>query len=201
MKSKSLLMFIVAAFLILSCTTVGPKSALQRNSSQTVSEEKWVSRIPYYLEDIYDYDDVFFITQPVVKQALASGNPYYLEDIYDYDEVFFITQPVVKQTLVSGNLYYLEDIYDYDVFFIFQPLIKQILVSANQYYLEDIYDYDEAFFTNEAVINATADCKNLLDYFAVLSIVDETPVSTLEPMPKQTLASGNQYYLEDMYDY
>lgn len=172
MKSKSLLMFIVAAFLILSCTTVGPKSALQRNSSQTVSEEKWVSRIPYYLEDIYDYDDVFFITQPVVKQALA-----------------------------SGNLYYLEDIYDYDVFFIFQPLIKQILVSGNPYYLEDIYDYDEAFFTNEAIINATADCKNLLDYFAVLSIVDETPVASIERMPKQTLASGNQYYLEDMYDY
>lgn len=144
MKSKSLLMFIVAAFLILSCATVGPKSALQRNSSQTVVEEKWVSRIPYYLEDIYDYDEVFFITQPVIRQTLASGN---------------------------------------------------------QYYLEDIYDYDEAFFTNEAVINATADCKNLSDYFAVLSIVDETPVSTIEPTAEQTLASGNQYYLEDIYDY
>lgn len=137
-------MFIVAAFLILSCATVGPKSALQRSSSQTVVEEKWVSRIPYYLEDIYDYDEVFFITQPVVKQTLASGKLYYLEDIYDYDE---------------------------------------------------------AFFTNEAVINATADCKNLLDYFAVLSIVDETPVSTIEPTVEQTLASGNQYYLEDIYDY
>ena len=195
-------MFIVAAFLILSCATVGPKSALQRNSSQTVSEEKCVSRIPYYLEDIYDYDDVFFITQPVVRQTLASGNLYYLEDIYDYDEVFFITQPVVRQTLVSGNLYYLEDVYDYDdVFFITQPVIRQILASGNPYYLEDIYDYDEAFLTNEAMINATADCKNLLDYFAVLSIVDETPVSTIEPMPKQTLASGNLYYLEDMYDY
>ncbi len=166
-------MFIVAAFLILSCATVGPKSALQRNSSQTVVEEKWVSRIPYYLEDMYDYDEIFFITQPVVKQTLASGNQYYLEDIYDYDEVFFITQPVIRQTLASGN----------------------------QYYLEDIYDYDEAFFTNEAVINATADCKNLLDYFAVLSIVDETPVSTIEPTAEQTLASGNQFYLEDIYDY
>jgi hypothetical protein len=144
MKSKSLLMFIVAAILILSCATVGPKSAPQRNSSQTVVEEKWVSRIPCYLEDIYDYDEVFFITQPVVKQTLASGNLYYLEDIYDYDE---------------------------------------------------------AFFTNEAVINATADCKNLLDYFAVLSIVDETPVSTIEPTAEQTLASGNQYYLGDIYDY
>lgn len=137
-------MFIVAAFFILSCAAVGPESGLQRNSSQTVVEEKMVSGIHCYLEDIYDYDEVFFITQPVVKQTLASGTPYYLENIYDYDE---------------------------------------------------------AFFTNEAMINATADCKNLLDYFAVLSIVDETPVSTIEPVLEQTLASGNQYYLEDMCDY
>jgi len=114
MKSRSMLMFIVAALFILSCATVGPESGLQRNNPQAAASEKWVSGIQYSLEDIYDYDEVFLITQPIVRQTLASGNQYYLEDIYDYDEVFFITQPIVRQTLASGNQYYLEDIYDYD---------------------------------------------------------------------------------------
>ena len=85
MKSRSILMFIVAAFFILSCTTVGPESNLQRNDPQAAGSERWVSGIQYYFEDIYDYDEVFFITQPIVRQTLASGNQYYLEDIYDYD--------------------------------------------------------------------------------------------------------------------
>jgi len=192
-------MFIVAALFLLSCATVAPESSLQRNNPETDGLAKWVSGTQYCFEDFYDYDDVFFITQPIVKQTLVSASQYYLEDIYDYDEAFFVTQPVVRHTLASAGQYYLEDIYDYDVFFILQPLIKQMLVSGNQYYLDDIYDYDQAFLTDD--VNATADCKNLLDYFAVLSVVDESPVSTIEPVPEQTLASGNQYYLEDVYDY
>ena len=107
MRSKSLLMFIVAAFFLLSCATVGPKSALQRNNPQTVVEEKWVSGIQYYLEDIYDYDadskilpdyfavlskfkeNPFSATETVARQTLVSAIQYYLEDI---DNSFFITK-------------------------------------------------------------------------------------------------------------
>jgi hypothetical protein len=81
-------MVIVAGLFLLTCATVSPKSTLQKSDFQTPGSEKWVSGIPYYLEDIYDYDEVFFTTQPIVKQALASGNQYHLEDIYDYDNPF-----------------------------------------------------------------------------------------------------------------
>jgi hypothetical protein len=135
-KLKSSLILIVAAFFILSCATIGPKSASQTNDSQTGVEVALASGIEYYLEDIYDYD-VLFIIQPVVRQTLVAGVQYYLEDIYDYDDVFFITQPVIKQT---------------------------------------------------------ADSKILPGYYAVPSIVNETPFFLTEPVPDQTLFSGIQYY-------
>ena len=90
-------MFIVAALFILSCATVGPESGLQRNNPQAAASEKWVSGIQYSLEDIYDYDEVFFITQPIVRQTLASGNQYYLEDIYDYDNLIPVTETMGRK--------------------------------------------------------------------------------------------------------
>jgi hypothetical protein len=56
-----------------------------------MAEQMFLSGIQCYLEDTYDYD-VFFIIQPVVRQALVSGTQYYLVDIYDYDESFLITK-------------------------------------------------------------------------------------------------------------
>jgi hypothetical protein len=77
-----------------------------------VVEEKWVSGIQYYLEDIYDYDDVFFITQPVIKQTADSKIlPDYFVILSKFNEDLFpTTETVAKQTLVSGIQYYLEDI-------------------------------------------------------------------------------------------
>jgi len=218
MKLKSLLILCVAALLALSCATVGRQSAPVVNDSQTLAEQTLVSGIQYYLEDIYDYDSVFvitanetpfFLTEPVPNQTLVSGIQYYLEDVYDYD-ILFLIQPMIKQTLVSEIQYYLEDIYDYDSvsfvaenetpFFLAESVPKQTFVSGIQYYLEDVYDYDEAFLTTQPV-KQTADSKNIADYFAILSIFDENPFSTTEPVPSPTLASGTRYYLEDIYDY
>ena len=110
MKLKSSLILIVAAFFILSCATIGPKSASQTNDSQTGVELALASGIQYYLEDIYDYDDVFFITQPVIRQT-----PDYFVILSRFNEdPFSTTEPVAEQTLASGFQYYLEDIYDYD---------------------------------------------------------------------------------------
>ncbi len=174
MKLKSSFILAVIAISVLGCATVGPVA----NDSQTMAEQ---TLMRYYLEDIYDYDSIslitqnetpFFLTEPVSSQTLASGIQYYLEDIYDYDDAFFVTQPVMRQTLASGT----------------------------QYYLGDIYDYDEAFLITQPVVQ-TEDFQNIADYFAILSIVDETPSSTTEPALGQTLASETQYYLEDIYDY
>jgi hypothetical protein len=165
MKSKSLLISIIAALFLLSCATVEPKPAPLVSDCQTMVEQTSVSAV--------FNETPFFLTEPPPEQTLASRNQYYLEDIYDYDEVFFITQPVIRQTLASRN----------------------------QYYLEDIYDYDEPFLTTQLLIKQPTDSKNISDYFAILSIFDETPSFSTEPAPEQTLASGNQYYLEDIYDY
>jgi len=83
-------------------------------------------------------------------------------------------QTMAEQTFISGIQYHLEDTYDYDVFFIIQRVIKQALLSGTQYYLKDIYDYDDAFLVSQQAIKQTDDSKNLLDYFAVFSIYDET---------------------------
>jgi len=180
MKLKSSLILIVAAFFILSCATIGPKPASQSNDSQTGVELAFASGIQYYLEDVYDYD-ILFMIQPMIKQTLVSEIQYYLEDIYDYDSVSFMAENETP-------------------FFLAESVPKQTFVSGIQYYLEDVYDYDEAFLTTQPV-KQTADSKNIADYFAILSIFDENPFSTTEPVPSQTLASGTRYYLEDIYDY
>jgi len=166
MRSKSLLMFIVAAFFLLSCATVGPKSALQRNDPQTVVEEKWVSGIQYYLEDIYDYDadskilpdyfailskfneDLFPTAETVAKQMLVSGIRYYLEDMdmEDMDRAFYTNEPVIKQTADSKILpdyFAVLSKFNENPFSTTETVARQTLVSAIQYYLEDI---DNSFF-------------------------------------------------------
>ena len=180
MKLKSSLILIVAALHVLGCATVSRQSAPVVNDSQTMAEQTLVSGIQYYLEDIYDYD-ILFMIQPMIKQTLVSEIQYYLEDIYDYDSVSFMAENETP-------------------FFLAEPVPKQTFVSGIQYYLEDVYDYDEAFLTIQPV-KQTADSKNIADYFAILSIFDENPFSATGPVPNQTLVSGIQYYLEDLYDY
>ncbi len=191
MKAKSSIILIVGTLFLVGCATVGPNSAPVSSDSRAVAERMAVSLI--------FNETPFFINMPTPEQTLVSGDQYYLEDIYDYDEAFLVTQPVIKQTLASRSRYYLEDIYDYDALFIIQPIVRQALLSGTRYYLEDIYDYDEAFLNTQ--IQQTADSKNVADYFAVMSIFDDTSSSMPEPASEKTLASGGQYYLEDIYDY
>ncbi len=142
MKLISSLILIVGALFVLGCATGGPNSAPLISDSQTMAEQTFVSGMQYYLEDIYDYD-VFFIIQPVIRQALVSGiQQYYLEDIYDYDDAFFVTQPAIKQTAALS-------IINETPFFITEPVPEQTLVSGIQYYLEDLYDYDEPYFISK----------------------------------------------------
>lgn len=205
MKLRSSLILIVGA-LLLSCATVGPQSApLLCNETpffidQPAPEQTFVSGIQYYLDDIYDYDEVFLITQPIVKQPHPrSGVQYYLyfDDIYDYDEAFLISQHVTKQTPFPEAQYYLNDIYDYDeIFFITQPIVRETLFAGIQYHLDNLYDYDETFPLKpvvEQTLFAEIQCSldNLYDY-------DET--FPLRPaVGHQIIASGIQYYLEDIY--
>jgi len=64
MKLKSLLILIVAGLFVLSCAVVGPKSDPLTSDSQAYKEQRWVSGIQYYLEDIYEYyDEPYFITK------------------------------------------------------------------------------------------------------------------------------------------
>jgi hypothetical protein len=74
--------------------------------AETIAKQTLVSGIQYYLEDIYDYDDAFFVTQPVIRQT-----PDYFAILSKFDEdLFSTTEPLSDQTLVSGIQYYLEDI-------------------------------------------------------------------------------------------
>ena len=84
MKSKSLLIFIVAALFLHSCATVEPNPTPLVGDYQSMAEQTLVS--PVFNET------AFFITEPVPEQTLVSGSQYYLEDIYDYDEPYFITK-------------------------------------------------------------------------------------------------------------
>jgi hypothetical protein len=183
-KSSVILIVIVAGLFVLSCAAVGPKSAPLMSDSQTLEEQRWVSGIQYYLEDIYDY--------PVVNQTFVSGIQYYLEDIYDYDDAFIVTQPVIRQT---PDYFAILSRFDEDPFSTIEPVPNETFVSGIQYYLDDIYEYDDAFIVTQPVIRQTP------DYFAILSSFDEDLFPTIEPVPNQIFVSGIQYYLDDIYDY
>jgi len=191
MKLQSSSILTVAALLVLSCATVGPKSPSVVNNPQMIAEQVLVCEIRYHLEDIYDYD-AFFIIQPVIKQALLSGTEYYLKDIYDYDAAFLLSQHTLKQADDSRNLLdYFAILSIVDETPLTEPVPEQTLVSGIQYYLEDLYDYDDTFLVSQSVIKETA----------VPAIINETPFFITQPVPEQTLVSGRQYYLEDIYDY
>lgn len=113
MKLKSSLILIVAAIFVLSCATIGPKSASQTTDSQTVTEQALVSGIQYYLEDI---DNPFVSAETMAMQTPDPGIFLdYFAILSRFDEdLFSTTAPVAEQTVVSGIQYYLEDIYHYD---------------------------------------------------------------------------------------
>jgi hypothetical protein len=113
---------------------------------------------------IFD-ENPFSTTELAAEQTLAFGNQYYLGDLYDYDDAFFVTQPVIKQTADSKILpdYFAvlstsnEDLFptteimakqtivNETPFFLTEPVPNQTLVSGIQYYLEDLYDYDKPY--------------------------------------------------------
>jgi hypothetical protein len=77
MKSKSLLILVVAAFFVLSCT-ISPKTAAKRGDPQTVGEETLVAGIQYSLGDMdrEDMDRVFFTNEPVIKQTHRADSEF-----------------------------------------------------------------------------------------------------------------------------
>lgn len=111
MKLKSSLILIVAAIFVLSCATIGPKSASQTTDSQTVTEQTLVSGIQYYLEDI---DNPFVSAETMAMQTPDPGTfPDYFAILSKFNEDPFSTaESAAKQTLASGIRYYLEDVYD-----------------------------------------------------------------------------------------
>jgi len=162
MKSKSLLILIIAALFVIGCT-VSYESAAKRSDPQTVRDETLVSGTHYSLQDLEgmdteDMDRAFFTNEPVIsnqiKQTAKSKVPSYsikdLEnmDREDMDRVFFTNEPVISnQIRQAAN----SKIFPVSTK---EPAEKQTVVSGTHYSLQDLEDMDReemdrAFFTNE----------------------------------------------------
>ena len=111
MKSKNLLILVVVALFVLSCTA-SQKSAAKRSDPQTMREETLVSGIQYSLEDLEgmdmeDMDRAFFTNEPVIsKRIKQTANSkilsYSLQDLEgmdteDMDRAFFTNEPVISK--------------------------------------------------------------------------------------------------------
>lgn len=106
MKSKSLLIFVIAALFVLSCTA-SQKFTAKRSDLQT-GRETLVPGIQYSLQDLEgmdmeDMDRAFFTNEPVIgKQIKQTANskalPYSLQDLEgmnmeDMDRAFLTNEP------------------------------------------------------------------------------------------------------------